>query len=99
MKRIFWILPAFVACFVFTGCIQLNTHTTVEKDGSGTTSLTMSISTEVSDALVELKEIDDTSDMDFPMFDDLNKDEIEAAGKKHGVKVKKFDKAVVDGRQ
>ena len=98
----FLILAAVLAgTLALTGCVQLNSDTVIEKDGSGTAALTMSVSTAVSDALVEMKELDSgqSADMDFPMFEDIDKDALVEAGKDHGVKITKFEKKVVDERK
>jgi len=84
-----------------SGCMQFHSDTVIDEDGSGTASLTMSVSNEVADALAEMRAMDggQSPDMDFPMFEDIERDKIEAAGKDHGVKIEKFEKKEADGRQ
>ena len=101
MKK-FTILAVLLAgALALSGCVQLNSDTVIEKDGSGTAALTMSVSTAVADALAEMQELDDgqSGDMDFPMFEDINQDDLDAAGKEHGVKIAKFERKVVDERK
>ena len=101
MKKFVILAAIMVGALSLSGCIQMHSDTVIDKDGSGTASMTLSVSTAVSDALVEMKEMDSgqSGDMDFPMFDDINGDELKAAGKDHGVKVTKFEKKVVDERK
>jgi hypothetical protein len=84
-----------------SGCLQMHMDTVIEDDGSGIFTLSYSMSETVAESLEELKEVgmpgqDDMDDA--PTLDDFKKDEIEKACKEHGVKVKKFKRATVDGR-
>ena len=101
MKRFAMLAMVLGGALALSGCIQLHSDTVIDEDGSGTASLTMSVSTDVAEAIKEMQamETGQSEDMDFPMFEDIKKDEIAEAGKDHGVKVAKFEKNVVDGRQ
>lgn len=100
MKK-FTILLALAALAVFgTGCMQMHMDSTIEKDGSGSFSLTMSLSQVLTESLDDLKSMDmgeDMGEMDFLM--EADKDELQKQVKEYGVTVKKFEKGLVDGRQ
>jgi len=84
-----------------TGCIRVHSDTVIEKDGSGTASLTMSMSPAVLEAIQDMKELDmdQGQDMDVPLFEDINREDLEKAAEGRGVKIKKFEKGTVDGRE
>ena len=86
---------------VLTGCVQLHSETVIAKDGSGTANLTLSLSPAMQDVLKDMKDLDMGKDqnMDIPMFDDINKDDLAKAAEGRGVTIKKFEKIVVDGRE
>lgn len=101
MKRFAILAMVLVGSLALSGCVQLHSDTVIEKDGSGTASLTLSVSTDVAEAIKEAQAMDtgQSQDMDFPMFDEIQKETIEEACKGRDVEVKKFEKKVVDGRQ
>lgn len=84
-----------------TGCIQAHSDTVIEKDGSGTATLTMSMSPAMTEVIQDMEDLGmaEGQDMDVPKFDDINKDDLDEAAKGHGVKITKFEKGLVDGRQ
>jgi hypothetical protein len=90
-----------LAALSLTGCIQAHSDTVIEKDGSGTATLTMSMSPAMTEVIQEMEELDMTQgqEMDVPKFDDINKDDLVKAAKGHGVKITKFEKGTVDGRE
>ncbi len=90
-----------LAALCLTGCIQVHSDTVIAKDGSGTASLTMSLSPAMQEIFKDMKdlEMDKDQDMDFPMFDDIKKADLAKAAEGHGVTIKKFEKAMVDGRE
>ena len=89
-----------LASLSLTGCIQAHSDTVIEKDGSGTATLTMSMSPAMTEVLQDMEELDMTQgqEVDVPKFDDIDKDDLVKAAKGHGVKVTKFEKGLVDGR-
>ena len=89
-----------MAAFGMTGCIHMNSETVIENDGSGTASLTLSMSPTAGELIQDMQELGMTEgqDMDMPDFDDIDKDDFAKAAKGHGVKIKKFEKSQIDGR-
>lgn len=96
-------IPVLLAAAVLalSGCVQMHSTTTIEADGSGTASMTMSFSQTVAEAMKEMQDsnMDMGQGMEFPSFDDIKKDDLEKAAKEHGVQIKKFSKDMVDGRE
>jgi len=89
-----------LAALSLTGCIQAHSDTVIEKDGSGTATLTMSMSPAMSEAIRDMEELGMTQgqEMEVPKFDDINKDDLVKAAKGHGVKITKFEKGKVRKR-
>ena len=83
------------------GCVQMKSETVIDSNGGGTASMIVSMSTAVSEALVEMQAIDPegAKNSDMPSFADLDKGVIEKRVKDFGVKITKFDKSTVDGRE
>ena len=96
-------LVAITAGLLLSGCIQMHSTTVIEKDGSGTATLQLSLSEGVGEAIKEMQAMDmdmgGGQDMDFPAFDEINKGDLEKAGKDHGVKIKKFSRDPINGRE
>ena len=90
-----------LAALSLTGCIQAHSDTVIEKDGSGTATLTMSMSPSMTEVMKDMEDLGMTQgqEMDVPKFDDINKDDLVKAAKGHGVKITKFEKGMVDGRE
>jgi hypothetical protein len=90
-----------VAVMGLTGCIQVHSDTVIEKDGSGTANFAMSMSPAVLEAIKDMKELDmdQGQDMDIPMFEDINREDLDKAAEGHGVKITKFEKGTVEGRE
>jgi len=90
-----------VAIMGLTGCIQVHSDTVIEKDGSGTANFTMSMSPAVLEAIKDMEELDmdQGQDMDIPMFEDINREDLDKAAEGHGVKITKFEKGKVEGRE
>ena len=90
-----------LATLSLTGCIQAHSDTVIEKDGSGTATLTMSMSPAMTEVLQDMEDLgmNEGQDMDVPKFDEINKDDLVKAAKGHGVKITKFEKGMVDGRE
>ena len=100
MKKLAMLATIVQIALFLTGCVQLHSDTVIDKDGSGTASLTLSLSPAMQDLFKDMKELgmDQDPDMDFPTFDDIKKDDLSKAAEGHGVTIKKFEKAMVDGR-
>lgn len=100
MKKFAMLAVTALAVLSLTGCIQMHSDTTIEKDGSGTASLTLSLSPTMLEAMEDMKDMDmgQGQEMDVPELDQINKEELEKACKGHGVKVKKFQKDTTEGR-
>ncbi len=92
-------LALVAAAATLGGCMQMHSSTVINKDGSGTASLTISMSPTVAEALQDMASSDMGSDQKLPDFNDIKKDDLVKAGKKHGVKITKFSRDEVDGRQ
>lgn len=95
-------LSAMLAVLVLaaSGCVQMNMSTTIDKDGSGTMEMTMTLSQVVSESLEDLKTMqgaEELADMDQLMS--LDKDELQKRVKDHGVKIKTLDRSPIDGRE
>ena len=91
------LLPA-----VLTGCVHMHMETDIAKDGSGTFTMTYSMSETVAQSLKELEELGMPGQQDMddaPTFDDFKKEEIEKACKERDVKLQKFERTTVDGRE
>lgn len=88
-----------LAATALTGCVQMNSDTIIEKDGSGTATMKMSLSPGMADAMKEMEDLgmNEGQDMDVPEFDKINKSELEKVAKGHGVKITKFEKDTADG--
>ena len=73
-----------------TGCVKMHMDTVIEKDGSGTCTVTYSMAREVADALAKMSDADPDAmggDQDIPMLKDMTRDKMDAACKKAGVKL------------
>ncbi len=101
MKKLLILAVAALAALNLTGCVVFHNHTSINADGSGTAEMTMSITPAVQEAMIEMKALDNSQsqEMDFPLLEDMDRDALDKAAKGHGVKVKKFDKALIDGRE
>ncbi len=88
-----------MSLMVVGGCIQMHSSTVIKKDGSGTAILKVSLSQSVAEAIKEMGDLDMDTGQDMPDFSDINKSDLEKAGKAHGVKITKFSRDDIDGRQ
>lgn len=91
-----------VASLAATGCMQVEMATDLAKDGSGTYYFTMTMSTEVEQALNEMSEMEggmnDEMD-DVPDFANFDKSDFEKGLGKYDVKLKKYTNEVKDGQR
>jgi hypothetical protein len=100
MKKLTLIAAVAIMTFLFSGCMQMHMDSTIEKDGSGSMSMTMSLSKVLTESLDDLKTMDMGEDMGgMDMMMEMDKDELQKQVKEYGVKVKTFEKSLVDGRQ
>ena len=100
MKKLMFALVAVLSLALLGGCVQMYSDTVIEKDGSGKASLKLSISKVVAESMDEMKAagMDEDGDMDMLDFSKIDEKELKEKAKKHGVKIKKLKKDVVDGR-
>jgi hypothetical protein len=97
-----WLLATAIVLFSFTltGCVQMHMDTVIEKDGSGTFTMIYAMSTSVAEAMQELSALDMPGEQqDAPTLDDFDKEEMAKACQEHNVKLKKFDRSTVDGKE
>ena len=101
MKKLAMLTIVALAALGLTGCVQMYSDTIIEKDGSGTASLTLSLSPTGAELIKEMKELemDQDQNMEMPLFEDINEDDLVKAAKGHGVKIKKFEKSTVEGAE
>ncbi len=85
-----------------SGCLQVKMATDIAKDGSGTYTMTYSVSQEVEQTLAELNALggEMAAEMDeAPDFADFDRDEFVAKVGKHGVKLVSYANDIKDGRR
>ena len=101
MKKLLLLTLLALSAFSLNGCVIFHAQNTINDDGSGTAELSMSVSPSVQEAFLELQEMDpdQMNNLDIPDLSSLEKDDLEKVGKEHGVRIKKFEKEVIDGRQ
>lgn len=100
LKKLMMTFLVVAAAVLMSGCVQMHMVSNIEKDGSGTMDLTMSLSKVVTDAIAEMGT--DGMDDDLGKIDsmmDMTKKDLEEAIKGHDVKIKEFNSGMVDGRQ
>lgn len=92
---------ALAASAMLAGCVQLHSETVIDKKGGGTATITVSMSAAVAEALEEMQALDLEGGPggDMPSFSDIERDVIESRVKDYGVKITKFDRGTVDGRE
>lgn len=83
------------------GCVQSRLETVIAGDGSGTMSLSYSLSPEVAAAMKDLAAMPGQGEGqdELPSLDDFDRAKIEAACAVHGVKVKTLERAQAEGRE
>lgn len=92
---------ALIAPMILTGCVQLHSDTVIDARGGGESTIVISMSTAVSEAIAEMEDLDmDGGPGDqMPAFSDIDRQVIESRVKDHGVEIKTFERATVDGRE
>jgi len=101
MKKL--MIPALaILVAALAGCVQVKMATDIAKDGSGTYTMTYSVSQEVEQTLNEMRALggDMAEQMDeAPDFADFDRDEFTGKIAKHGVKLVAYSNDVRDGRR
>ena len=100
MKTLLKISLLVALAALMTGCVQMHMNTEIKKDGSGTMDMTMSLSAVVTEAMAEMGS--DGMDDDLAGIGELmeiDEKELNNSVKAHDVKVKKFEKSMVEGRE
>ena len=99
MRRSLVLLSALAAAFICSGCIRLNMDTQLAADGSGTFLMSYGMSPSVAQAMQELAELGTMDGMqgEMPTLMDMDKAQLEAMCKKHGVKLKTFEEKEAEG--
>jgi len=102
MKKLL-ILTALVAMTALTGCVQMSNDTVIKSDGSGSMTMSFTMSTEIEDAMREMKTLDSGMEEDMgevPLFDDsFDKAEFEKELKQHGAKLASYSNSVEGGNR
>ena len=100
MKKL--LLPLAVAAslaLAIAGCVKMNLDTTIQKTGGGTLDLTFAFAPGTLDALKDLASTPGMSGPDkMPDLGVIDRDRLEAACRQAGVKLAKYEKTTVDGR-
>ena len=101
MKKSFLLAACLAAALGLTGCVQLKSDTVIENDGSGTASVSFSLSPSMIGVLEEMQalDMDQNQDMDLPSFEDINREDLEKAAQGHGVEITKFEKTMTNERE
>ncbi|MBK6901021.1 MAG: hypothetical protein IPH09_17760 [bacterium] len=101
MKKL--MIPALaVLVAALAGCVQIKMATDIAKDGSGTYTMTYSVSQEVEQTINEMRALggDMAEQMDeAPDFADFDRDDFTNKIGKHGVKLVDYSNEVRDGRR
>lgn len=100
MHKFLLLLTLGALALLASGCVQMNMTSTIEKDGSGTMDMTISLSQVLTESMEELQAMNQDEGLeDLDEMMDLNRDEMQAKVKDHGVTIKKMENSVIDGRQ
>jgi hypothetical protein len=86
--------------FSLAGCVKMHMDTVIEKDGSGTFTMTYAMSPDVAQAFKELSatSMPGQEKQNAPTLDDFSKEKLEDTCKKHDVKLTKFERGTVEGK-
>ncbi len=100
MKRFLTMMLMVALAAMMSGCIQMHMNTEIEKDGSGTMEMTMSLSAVVTEAINEMG----TEGMDDDMEEigdlmKMEKSELEESIKDLDVELVKFEQGIVEERE
>lgn len=100
MRKTVLITSVALLAVLTSGCMQMHMNSTIAKDGSGTMDVTLSLSQVLSESMEDLKSLNVEQDMDQVGFLlEGDKDQLQERIKGHGVKIKKFEKSMVKGRE
>lgn len=97
MKRLLTLVLALAAATLLSGCVQMHMEAEIEKDGSGTLDMTVTLSDVLVEVMNEDTGVDDMDELSGMM--DMEKSELEKKIKGHGVKLKTFEKGEFNGKQ
>lgn len=92
------VLLALLTLLALAGCMQVESTTVIDRDGSGTFAMTYTMSPSVAEAMADLEEMGQAGAGDMPNFD-LDRDEIAADCEAAGLELKTFREFVDEGRQ
>jgi hypothetical protein len=98
MKRFF--VPMIALALMLSGCLQAKIDTTIAGDGSGTLSMTYSMSAEVAKTMEELAALGGEKGMGEEMSlmpTDIDRAQFEKACRESGVTLKKFEESSPEG--
>lgn len=100
MRKILMLAAVAALALLASGCVQMKMISTIEKDGSGTLDMTLSLSQVLTESMDELQAMNDDDGLqDLDQMMDMNREELQEKVKDHGVTIKTMENAVVDGRQ
>jgi len=100
LKSLLKSIALLVMALTMVGCVQMHMDTEIKKDGSGEMDMTLSLSKVLTDAIAEMGTEgmdDDIGNLDGVL--NIEKKDLEKSIKKHDVKLKKFKRSVVDGKE
>lgn len=97
MKKLLILMLTLAAATLMTGCVQMDNKTEIQKDGSGTMDMTLT----VSDVMLEVINDEAAEDemKDLGTLFDMDKGELEKKLKDHDVKIQKLDKGTFNGKE
>ncbi len=93
-------LTLILLSFSLAGCVKMHMDTIIDKDGSGTFTMTYAMAPDVAQAFKELSEtsMPGQDQQGAPTLDDFSKEKLEENCKKHDVKLTKFERGTADGK-
>ena len=100
MKNLLKIFVLLAMAALMSGCVQMHMDTEIKKDGSGTMDMTLSLSKVLTDAVEEMGSEGMDDDIgEITELLDIEENELKKAIKDHDVKLKKYKRSEVEGRQ
>ncbi len=100
MKRLMTLMLMVALAALTSGCVQMQMDTDINKDGSGTLDLTMSLSAVVTEAINEMGADSMEDEMqDIGRLMDMEEKEFKKSIKGIDVDLKNFKQSIVDGRE
>ncbi len=83
---------------LLAGCVTFHSSMVIKPDGSGTCTMTYSVSESVKAALAEAGSLGGEGE-DMPSIEDFDRAEMEKRAKENGVTISSFEHKTVDGRE